>query len=321
MNTQDEKTKTMSANAEPPLSSPAPAPAAPPPGLLRRCADGIRRLFGGGAADETVRDALEELIEEREEIEGGGGGINSDERLLISNVLNMRDITVADVMVPRAEIVSIESAASREEIVDLLAREAHSRVPVYKETLDDVIGMIHIKDVLACYSADAAFDINAIIRKVLFVSPTMRILDLLLEMRLARVHMALVVDEFGGVDGLVTIEDVVEEIVGDIQDEHDVDDIDMIERPDGSVIADARTAIEDFEVRAGLVLTEDEREAVDTLGGLVVELAGRVPSRGEVIKHSSGIEFEVTDADPRRVKRLRLRRLPRKPGGDQSASS
>ncbi len=312
----------MTANAEPPLSSPAPAPAAPPRGLLRRCIDGIRGLFGGGAADETVRDALEELIEEREEIDGdGGGGINSDERLLISNVLNMRDITVSDVMVPRAEIVSIESSASREEIVELLAREAHSRVPVYHETLDDVIGMIHIKDVLACYSAEAAFDLNAIIRKVLFVSPTMRILDLLLEMRLARVHMALVVDEFGGVDGLVTIEDVVEEIVGDIQDEHDVDDIDMIERPDGSVIADARTAIEDFEERVGPVLTEDEREDVDTLGGLVVELAGRVPSRGEVIKHSSGIEFEVTDADPRRVKRLRLRRLPRKPGGDQSAAS
>jgi CBS domain containing-hemolysin-like protein len=132
--------------------------------------------------------------------------------------------------------------------------------------------------------------------------------------------MALVVDEFGGVDGLVTIEDVVEEIVGDIQDEHDVDEIDMIERPDGSVIADARTAIEDFEERVGPVLTDDEREDVDTLGGLVVELAGRVPARGEVIKHSTGIEFEVTDADPRRVKRLRLRRLPRKPGGEQSTA-
>jgi CBS domain containing-hemolysin-like protein len=304
------------------ISPPTQPPSPPARGPFGRFTDWLSGLFGGGGQDETIRDALEELIEEREETEGDGGGlISSDERLLIANVLNMRDVIVSDVMVPRAEIISIDASSSREEIVELLSRETHSRVPVYRDTLDDVIGMIHIKDVLACYAANARFDLNAIIRKVLFVSPTMRILDLLLQMRLARVHMALVVDEFGGVDGLLTIEDVVEEIVGDIQDEHDVDDIDMIERPDGSVIADARTEIEAFEQRVGPVLTADERDAVDTLGGLVVELAGRVPSRGEVIKHASGIEFEVTDADPRRVKRLRLRRLPRKADGGSGPAS
>ncbi len=279
----------------------------------------LGRLFGwlgrhGRAGDTSVREALEELIEEREEKDGdGGGAISADERLLIGNVLKLRDVIASDIMVPRAEIVSIEASAARNEIADLMAREAHSRVPVYRETLDDVIGMIHIKDVFMSYVSEAPFSLRNIVRKVLFVSPTMRVLDLLLQMRLARVHMAMVVDEFGGVDGLVTIEDVVEEIVGDIQDEHDVEEIDMIERPDGSLIADARTAIEDFEARVGPVLMPEEREDVDTLGGLVFNLAGRVPSRGEVIRHPSGIEFEVIDADPRRVKRLRLRRLPPRP--------
>ncbi len=273
----------------------------------------LARLVQSRASESSVRDALEELIEQREEVSGVGGGIiNADERLLIGNVLKLRDVIASDIMVPRAEIVSIEASASREEIVGLMAREAHSRVPVYRETLDDVVGMIHIKDVFASYVSEAPFDLQKIVRKVLFISPTMRLLDLLLQMRLARVHMALVVDEFGGVDGLVTIEDVVEEIVGDIQDEHDVEDIDLIERPDGTLIADARTELEAFEARMGPVLTEEEREQAETLGGLVVELAGRVPARGEVITHGSGIEFEVMDADPRRVKRLRVRGiLPR----------
>ncbi|HEX9810266.1 MAG TPA: hemolysin family protein [Alphaproteobacteria bacterium] len=262
--------------------------------------------------DSSIREALEELIEEHDHTERPGV-MDADERLLIGNVLKLRDIEAEDVMVPRAEIVAIEASASRDEIVQLMAREAHSRVPVYRETLDNVIGMVHIKDVLARYAAEEPFDLLAITRKVLFVSPTMRVLDLLLQMRLARVHMALVVDEFGGIDGLVTIEDVVEEIVGDIQDEHDVDEIDMIERPDGSILADARTELEDFEARVGRVLTDEEREDIETLGGLVFDLAGRVPSRGEVVRHPSGIEFEIIDADPRRIKRLRLRKLPPRP--------
>lgn len=270
----------------------------------------------GGRGDATLRNTIEELIEERRETEGS---IAADERLLLGNILKLHDRTVADVMVPRADIVAVAADIPLPALVGKMASEAHSRLPVYRETLDDVIGMIHIKDVFASYVSEAPFDLQKIVRKVMFVSPTMRVLDLLLQMRLARTHLALVVDEFGGVDGLVTIEDVVEEIVGDIQDEHDVEEIDMIERPDGSLIADARTELEDFEARVGPVLTHEERDEVETLGGLVVELASRVPARGEVIAHPSGIEFEVMDADPRRVKRLRVRRLPPRPQQPASA--
>ena len=261
--------------------------------------------------DGSIQQTLEELIEERAD---GEDAINADERLLIENVLKLRDVNAADVMVPRAEIIAIEAGASFDELVALMTREAHSRVPVYRKTLDDVLGMVHIKDVLARVGSPQDLALPDIARKVLFVSPTMRVMDLLLQMRLARVHMALVVDEYGGVDGLVTIEDLVEEIVGDIQDEHDAEDVVMISQPDGSMIADARTELDEFEERVGPVLTEEERsDDIDTLGGLIFTMLGRVPSRGEIISHSSGIEFEIMDADPRRIKRMRLRNLPALP--------
>jgi len=258
--------------------------------------------------DGSIRETLEELIEERPD---GEETINADERLLIGNVLNLRDVNAADVMVARAEIVAIEADASLDELIALITREAHSRVPVYHETLDNVLGMVHIKDVLARVGTTETLTLSDIARKVLFISPTIRVLDLLLQMRLARVHMALVVDEYGGVDGLVTIEDLVEEIVGDIQDEHDADEVVMIARPDGTVIADARTELDEFELRVGPVLTDDERaDDIETLGGLIFMMLDRVPGRGEIVKHSSGIEFEIIDADPRRIKRVRLRNLP-----------
>jgi CBS domain containing-hemolysin-like protein len=261
--------------------------------------------------DGSIRETLEELIEERPD---GEETINADERLLIGNVLNLRDLSAADVMVPRAEIVAIEASAPLEELVALMTREAHSRVPVYRETLDEVLGLVHIKDVLARAGDGGSFDLGQITRKVLFVSPTIRVLDLLLQMRLARVHMALVVDEYGGVDGLVTIEDLVEEIVGDIQDEHDAEEVGMIARPDGTIIADARTELEAFEAEIGPVLSKTEREEdIDTLGGLIFTLVNRVPGRGEIIRHESGVEFEIIDADPRRIKRVRLRNLPAPP--------
>jgi len=273
----------------------------------------LQKFRRGRKADESLRDAIEELIEDSEpEGESDPAEINPDERLLLQNILHLRDVTAYDVMVPRADITAVEISTSLPELIRMMTEEAHSRLPVYRESLDDVRGVVHIKDVLAQTLKADDFDLAGILRKVLFVSPSMRVLDLLLEMRLTRVHMAMVVDEYGGIDGLVTIEDMIEAIVGDIQDEHDAEEPGMVERPDGTWLADARTDIEHFEEKAGEVLTEEEREAdIDTLGGLVVFLAGRVPARGEIVRHSSGIQFEIVDGDPRRVKRLRVRNLPR----------
>jgi CBS domain containing-hemolysin-like protein len=193
-------------------------------------------------------------------------------------------------------------------------------VPVYRQTLDDVLGLIHIKDlaVLINDQPNTETKLAEIARKVLFVSPAVRVLDLLLEMRLKRTHMALVVDEHGGIDGLLTIEDVVEQIVGEIEDEHDTEEATprMNLRDDGILGADARVTLEEFEDRFGRVFSDSERETTDTLGGLVVMLAGRVPGRNELVRHSSGMEFEVTDSDPRRVRRLRVRHLPAAPAAE-----
>jgi len=203
-----------------------------------------------------------------------------------------------------------------------MVEQGHSRVPVYRETLDDVIGFIHVKDVLAPVADRQQTKLAPILRKVLFVAPSLPTLDLLVQMRQARTHIAMVVDEFGGIDGLVTIEDLIEEIVGEIEDEHDVADRpSLTERADGTLIVDARTPIEVLEERQGTRLrpTADQEE-VDTLGGLVSSLAGRVPKRGEIIAHPSGIEFEVLDADPRRIKRLRVRSPPVATGGRGATS-
>ncbi|OHC74035.1 MAG: magnesium/cobalt efflux protein [Rhodospirillales bacterium RIFCSPLOWO2_12_FULL_58_28] len=253
----------------------------------------------------SAQDTLAELIEEREEAEIP---IDMDERRLLTNVLDLRDRTIHDVMVPRADIIAVENGASLAEVIGLMTKEGHSRLPVYRGSLDDAIGMVHIKDILAWRGEDHAFKLPAIMRKVLFVSPFMQVLELLLEMRVTRSHMALVVDEYGGVDGLVTIEDLVEEIVGEIEDEHDRDEEpDLIRRPDGTFDADARATIESFEKIIGRAISDAELEDVDSLGGLVSAVAGRVPIKGELIKHRSGLEFEVLDADPRRIKRLRVR--------------
>ncbi len=265
----------------------------------------LRHLRGGRNGDASARDTLEGLIEEREE-----GSLDKDEKRLLANVLDLRGCTVHDVMVPRADIVAVEADASLAEVTRIMTKEGHSRLPVYRETLDDAMGMIHIKDVLAWSGDSTDFVPSRVLRRVLFVAPSMQVLELLLEMRVKRSHMALVVDEFGGVDGLVTIEDLVEEIVGEIEDEHDrTDEPHLIRHDDGTLDADARVSVETLEEIAGAVLTDEEREDVETLGGLVVALAGRVPIRGELIAHGSGLEFEVVDADPRRVKRVRVRGL------------
>jgi len=259
-----------------------------------------------GRNGETARDALEELIEEPEE---GEASLGADERQLLLNILELKDQTVSDVMVPRADIIAVKVDASLDDLIALIIAEAHSRMPLFRETLDDAFGMVHVKDVLAWRGRNAEFDVSTIVRPVLFVAPSMQVLELLLEMRVRRVHMALVVDEFGGVDGLVTIEDLVEEIVGEIEDEFDQDEKPALEkRADGTWDAGARTPLEDLETALGCKLfSEDEHDEIDTLGGLVFSIGGRVPSRGELLTHESGLEFEVLDVDPRRIKRLRVR--------------
>ena len=267
----------------------------------------VQRFLQKDNGENTVRGALEELIEDHPHSETP---IVEEQRTLLENILNLRDRTIADVMVPRADIIGINANATLEQIIVLINEEAHSRVPVFHEALDDAIGMIHIKDVLSAQQKKGLINLHEIVRPVLFVAPSMQVLELLLEMRAKRTHMALVVDEFGGVDGLLTIEDLVEEIVGEIEDEHDLDDEPTWRvRTDGAIDADARLEIFHFEQVVGLFVTDEEREELDTLGGLVFSLAGRVPVRGELVKHSSGVEIEIVDADPRRVKHLRIHNL------------
>ena len=268
----------------------------------------LKQLMGPRENEPSLREELEELIEEHQEEEP----IDPHERTLLSNILKLHALTASDIMVPRVDIIALEIDTPFTEAVRQVVEHGHSRLPLFRGTLDDVIGIIHIKDLLPYAADNKSVPLGKIARKVLFVAPSMALLDLLLQMRLSRVHMALVVDEFGGIDGLLTIEDVIEEIVGEIEDEHDdADRPKLIERPDGSLIADARIKIEALQERVPTpLLPPEQEEGIESLGGLVSALAGRVPGRGEVVKHPTGLEFEVLDADPRRVKRLRVRGVP-----------
>ena len=281
----------------------------PNPGAVGAFLAWLRARRSGKADENTLRESVEELIEDFEEESTSG---DFDEPQLIRNVLKLGELSAEDVMVPRADIVAVEADTSLDNLVKAMSAEAHSRMPVYRANLDDVIGMVHMKDVLTYWDRKDQFSLAQVLRKVLFVAPSMRALDLLLEMRQSRTHIALVVDEYGGIDGLITIEDLVEQIVGEIEDEHDIDETPVLQpKPDGTLLADARTTLDDFEKAVGSVLTEDERAEIDTLGGLVTALAGRVPRRGELVRHPDGLEFEVLESDARRVRRLRVRNLPR----------
>ena len=273
----------------------------------------VQQLLRGRHPEHNVRESIAELVQQSADDSQTDGAIpelDRQERALIANVLRLRGKSADDVMVPRADIVAMPVDVTLEQALDQIRREGHSRLPVYREQLDDIVGMVHIKDVFAYIGRPDAFNLEALLRLPLMVAPQIPVLDLLLQMRQARMHLALVVDEYGGIDGLLTIEDLVEEIVGDIADEHDeIEGPMIVERPDGALDLDARLPIEDFETRFGQTLTEDERQAdIDTVGGLVFTLAGRVPARGEVISHGSGLEFRILDADARRIRRLRARR-------------
>lgn len=262
--------------------------------------------------DHSVRESIAELVAEAADAPETAGQIpelDRQERALIANVLRLRGITADDVMIPRADIIAMSADLTLDQALEVIRREGHSRMPVFREDLDNIVGMIHIKDVFAYVGRPDEFRIESVLRRPLLVAPQIPVLDLLLQMRMNRMHMALVVDEYGGIDGLLTIEDLVETITGDIADEHDEPDLPMlIDRPDGTFDLDARMRIEEFEERLGARLTPEEREAdIDTVGGLVFTLAGRVPARGEVIRHDSGIEFRVLEADARRIRRVRAK--------------
>jgi CBS domain containing-hemolysin-like protein len=254
--------------------------------------------------------------------------LSTQERSMLRRILQFGTLTVEDVMVPRADIIAVDDTVIVAELMNVFRQAEHSRVPVYHETLDDPRGMVHIRDLMSWITSEAKADqegtlnlakvdlarsiasIN-ILREILYVPGSMSVLDLLLKMQTTRLHLALVVDEYGGTDGLVSIEDLVEEVVGDIADEHDVEDEPLIKSdPRLGLVADARTPISDLEKYLALELASEEQEEVDTLGGLVFAIAGRIPARGELVRHPSGIEFEVLDADPRRIQKLRIHLPP-----------
>ena len=236
--------------------------------------------------------------------------LTPEEKNMLNNVIGFGESRVEDCMVPRADIVGLEVDTDVKDILKIFSESNHSRIPVYKETLDNPIGMLHMKDLISVFS-DKNFDdidIEKFLREILFVPPSMKSRDLLIRMQTSRIHMALVIDEYGGTDGLVTIEDLIEEIIGEIEDELFEEDLDRIKIYDNYIDSSARASIEEINDIVGKSLfTDDIDEEINTIGGLVFVLAGRVPQRGELINHPLGFEIEITDADSRRIKEVRLR--------------
>ena len=315
----------------------------------------LRTLFGwkSGSARADLKDILDVMSP-------GESGFSPEESRMLKNILGLRERRVGDVMVPRADIVAVQQDIKLGDLVRVFEGAAHSRLVVYNDTLDDPVGMVHIRDLIAFMTARAAVDpeknakrkkplpagldlkavnlgmplsATRIVREILFVPPSMRVIDLLARMQATRIHLSLVVDEYGGTDGLASIEDIVEQIVGEIADEHDDDETPAVtQQPDGSFVADARANIEDVVGTVGNDFdVGDAAEEVDTIGGYLVTRAGRLPIRGEIVPGPGLFEFEVLDADPRRVKRIRITRLkerrdrqrePRRPGAaDASAGA
>jgi CBS domain containing-hemolysin-like protein len=286
-----------------------------------------------GWRSSTIRADLKDVLE----APLGETGFSPAERTMLRNILGVRERRVADVMVPRADIVAVQKDIPLGELIKVFESAGHSRLVVYEDTLDDAVGMVHIRDLVAFMTAraeasakantrrkkpfpagldlkavDLAMPLSAtrIVREILYAPPSMPVLDLLARMQATRIHLALVVDEYGGADGVVSIEDIVEQIVGDIADEHDEDvPPAVVRQPDGSFLADARAALEDVSAVVGPEFdVGDVAKEVDTLAGYVATRIGRVPVRGELVPGPGGLELEIMDADPRRVKRLRIYR-------------
>jgi hemolysin (HlyC) family protein len=285
--------------------------------------DRLLQTFGLGEQPD-LRELIEDALARSK-----SDTLSAQERSMLLRILRFGKLTVEDVMVPRADIIAVDESVSIEELLRVFRQAEHSRLPVYRETLDDPRGMIHIRDLMSWITeeangGDGQLDLSKvdlkpgigsinIARELIYVPGSMSVLDLLLKMQTSQLHLALVVDEYGGTDGLVSIEDLVEEVVGEIADEHDVEEEPLI-RVDSrlGLIADARAPIEELEEQLGVELVSgDLEEEIDTLGGVVFSITGRIPSRGELVHHPSGIEFEVLDADPRRIKKVRIH-IPKK---------
>jgi CBS domain containing-hemolysin-like protein len=268
---------------------------------------GIQHLIFGDDAEPTLRDEIEEAIDEAEESGPIAGDLSPAERQMLRNLLHFGERTAGDFCVTRGEIVAVPATIRFDALVSAFAEAEHSRLPVYGESLDEVVGMVHIKDVFAA-NIDPSRDrsMTALMRSPLFVPESMGAIDLLARMRAERIHLAIVVDEFGGTEGLVTIEDVVEEIVGEIEDEHDIEEVGLLTMlDDGLWEADARLELEELQRTVDKRLTAEDDE-VDTVGGLTFLLAGRLLQPGESVLHPSGWRLESADADARRIKRVRL---------------
>ena len=290
------------------------------PSLLKRIWQHLR-----GDPSEAMRESLEEVIEESDR---QNVVLSAPERTMLTNLLKLGELRVKDVMVPRADIVAVEEKTPLGNLILKFREAQHSRLPVYRQTLDDPIGFVHLKSVLGLLEPEANgrfhlddSPIGRIKYDILFAPPSMPVIDLMLKMQTTHIHLALVIDEYGGTDGLVSIEDIIEEIVGDIADEHDEEAPHAHVLAGGAFLADARIGLEDFTKETGIAFPLSEEEAdIETLGGLVVAILGRVPQRGEIVVHPAGYEFEVLEADARRVKRLRIRPLPPMPAPDGGSS-
>ena len=251
-----------------------------------------------------LKQSLEELIEEHQE----DGDLKPEEKDILKNLSEFGEQRVSDVMTPRADIVGVPVDITFDEFKVLVLKEEHTRYPIYRKTLDDVVGFIHIKDLVAQYCRNEPFNLRRIIHQVLFVPPSMPVMDLLVKMRGMKAHIALVVDEFGGTMGLVTLEDIVEEIVGEIEDEHDEEESLLMRNINGMIDASARVSVEDIEKELGITLGKPDQREYDTLAGFIFEHLGRVPAIGEVYNHESGYAFEVKDSDMRSIKRVLIRK-------------
>ncbi len=268
---------------------------------MKEWLDFFLSLFKKKEGEGSLRETLEELIEEEEIADTS---IAPDEREMLTNILNLRDLMAKDLMIARAGIIAVPYEITLEKIKNVFKSNKVMRLPVYRQTLDDILGYIHLRDLLEATSKN--FKIQDYLHKINFISPSMRILDLLLKMRSTGEKIAIVVDEYGGVDGLVTMSDLVEEIVGDIQDAAQMSaSLVFFRRPDGVIIVDGRMDIEELEEKMGPLRTPEEKEEdIDTIGGLVLHLTDRIPQRGELVSHPSGVEFEIIEADSRRIKRV-----------------